>query len=539
MRTFRSTWIGRDDLWATRLVLLAVGLLGVAHVAYLPPFEGVDELGHWSYVQELTDTGHLPRLGTSKLSADVESYPGPIAEWSEGTVYRLFFAGGAADLNQPVARSFHDGHIENGEAQHPPLYYLVLAPFYLLAKDWSWPNHLLLLRLVSWSLAFAGFAVGCLASQRALADVGGEPGTELLIAAWPLLFPQFFPEMARLGNDALCLLLMAVAWHFLLRGLHRPDWRAATGLGIALGLGLLTKAFFWPIGAGMSAFLLFAAWRERDLRYLKLLASAAALAILIGGWWYIRNLIMGSSFFNARDFLLAGQAGSLWHRLGSGNAADELAFILREVAVIAGSFTWAGTRTLGMLPRIFTAPVFLVAALPLGLWLLRLKRLPVAGAAPLFLAAPLIAGLLYHAIDQALPGGVQMGTPGWYLHILAAPLSLALALGWRWNWLFRSLAIYAIGFHVVCWVTQLSVFSGCAYRTGAHASLRLDPGSCLIVPGHLAVLGEPWLGGVTFAAAVAAGMAALAFANRAGKPAGPSAASLGNPTRSPLAGERG
>ncbi len=32
----------------TFLLLLAVGLAGEAHVAFLPPFEGFDEAGHWS-----------------------------------------------------------------------------------------------------------------------------------------------------------------------------------------------------------------------------------------------------------------------------------------------------------------------------------------------------------------------------------------------------------------------------------------------------------------------------------------------------------
>jgi hypothetical protein len=85
------------------------------------------------------------------------------------------------------------------------------------------------------------------------------------------------------------------------------------------------------------------------------------------------------------------------------------------------------------------------------------------------------------------------------------------ALGWRPSRPFRLLAAYAVMFQVVCWATQLSFFSGCAYKPGARESLRLDPGSCLILPSHLAVLGEPALGFAALAAASLSGIAALSL----------------------------
>ena len=62
----------------------------------------------------------------------------------------------------------------------------------------------------------------------------------------------------------------------------------------------------------------------------------------------------------------------------------------------------------------------------------------------------------------------------------------AFVLGWRYRNLLAGLAIYSIAFHTVCWATQASFFSGCAYSPGFRALLRLDPGSCLIDPAHLA-----------------------------------------------------
>jgi len=98
MTPFSAKWLAGDGAWATRLLLLAVALLGVAHVAFLPPFEGTDERGHWSYIQQLADTGLAPRVGAAMISADVDAYPGPDALRTGGRAYRDFFAAPVPDM---------------------------------------------------------------------------------------------------------------------------------------------------------------------------------------------------------------------------------------------------------------------------------------------------------------------------------------------------------------------------------------------------------------------------------------------------------
>src|SRR6516164_11320790 len=79
-----------------------------------------------------------------------------------------------------------------------------------------------------------------------------------------------------------------------------------------------------------------------------------------------------------------------------------------------------------------------------------------------------------HQLLSIATGSYVADTPGWYLHILAGPLSLALGLGWRWRPLFGLLAGYAVLFHALCWAGQLSLFSGCVYKPapGRAADLR-------------------------------------------------------------------
>ena len=76
--------------------------------------------------------------------------------------------------------------------------------------------------------------------------------------------------------------------------LHAKGNRRSAGtavlLGLTLGLGLLTKAFFVPITAGIAGLLAFVALRDREWRHLLDGAILLALALALGGGWYTSNL---------------------------------------------------------------------------------------------------------------------------------------------------------------------------------------------------------------------------------------------------------
>jgi len=499
--------------WAVRYLLAAVGCLGIAQAAFLPPFEGFDETAHYSSIQQIADQGRIPQPSIDKLSSDVESYPGPLPLDASGNAgsdrsYLAFFSRGNAGLPQSVDRAYRAGTTLNWEAQHPPLYYLLMVPLYRLARHWTWQSNFLLLRLASWGLAFAGFAIGGLANFRLLAGMGAG-GAALLVAGWPLLFPEFFPEMARLGNDSLCIFIMGMAWSAVLQLLKAPNPRVSVWLGLLLGVGLLTKAIFLPIGAGVAVLLTFAAWRRPENGRIADVCRTACLAIVLGGGWYVHELLVTGTLTGVNILAAAERQGGVWSLLSTQLGVAPLLHMLRGAAVMAASFVWVGTWSRATLPPLLAAPVLLLAVWPMLLWLKRIQHGPIEAAAPVFVIFPVVAGLMYQNIAINLITEAGAGTGGWYLHVLAAPLSLALALGWRHRRIFCFLTIYALLFHAACWATQLSFFSGCAYKPGARESLRLDPGSCLILPSHLAALGEPILGGAALLAAAILGGAAL------------------------------
>jgi hypothetical protein len=505
------------------LILVAVALLGVANCALLPPFEEYDSIQYWSGIQQVADTGAIPVLGQARISLDVDNYTGPRTfdqkpgRFFNGRLYRDFFAQGGF-LPEPATRRYQPGQEGNYEGQQPPLYFVALAPAYLLARDWAWPSHMLFLRLVSWSLAFIGFATGTIASVRVLSDLRMAPSLALLLPAWPLLFPEFFADMARLGNNGLSLCFAGIAWAFTLRLLRQPGWLAAVGLGVALGLGLLTKAFFIPIALGVGLLFLYQAFRLRSFRPILPVVIALAVAGLVGGGWYLHNRLTTGSFTNLADYgPLEQQGGMLRSILAQGVGSHEVEHFLRGMAVMAATFVWAGSWSRAILWPVLAAPILLMAAIAFSTWIMQWRRWSLAGQAPLFFVAPFAGGLVYHQLVWVFSGAPDMaGTPGWHLHVVAPALALAFALGWRYRRLLGLLAGYAIVFHAACWASQASFFSGCAYPPAPRESLQLEPGSCLIDVGHLAALGEPLLAGLTLLLGTSAAAAALLLARRGG-----------------------
>ncbi len=488
----------------TGLLLIAVALVGLAHVAFLPPWEGFDETAHWSYIQQWSDTGRAPRYGVDGVSKDVDAYPGPMTysgappfDRTGHLTFRSYGQAGGCAVNGGPTRYASDG-APNWQAQHPPLYYALMAPLYRLSRGLGWIDHLFVLRLASYTLAYAGFVIGVLATARLarMQPTDAEAWSPTvwigpIAAAWPFLFPQFFPEFARLGNDSLCLLLTGGVWALLLRTLRGDGGRlTAAALGAVLGLGLLTKAFFLPIGAGVAVVLLVNGWTsERRRDRLAQAALTGAVALALGGWWYLQKAMQTGSITGADEFIKLKQAGGM-AALADGFSVTEL---LRGLWLMLATFVWAGTWSLASLPDLLLlAPLALLALLTFD-YAASLRRSDLLGWTPLILAAPMAAGLIYHVFVWM--AGTGAFTPGWYVHILAAPLGLAVARGWRRPRLLAVLIALTGLYTVAAWAFQLSLFSGCAAKLGDDPHYSLQGAGCFIDLHALAALGHPALGG--------------------------------------------
>jgi len=504
--------------------LLSLLLIGVGYIAIMPPFEGFDETSHFASLRQIADTGTIPLYGRSFFPQDIADYPGPAAystvapPFDSRLTYAKFFA--QPELVARFVRDYRRPHPHppfvpsqqlNWEAQHPPLYYLLLAPVLRLIEPEPFVSQILVLRLISYSLAVTGVFLAMMAVRSSASNI--EPQAAVAgFLLYPVMLPMFFPEFARLGNDSLCLLLAGAAAFSLAKSL--ADERSVvwpTALGASLGLGLLTKAFFLPIMFAIGVLLLLRLWLGRGeaasprLQWRNACLSLA-LAVLIGGGWYLRdNLTYGEFSGDAAAIQLAA-SGGLWANLEQHHS---LFIFARGVAVMAVTWVWAGTWSLVRMPPLLYAPLFMLLITAIGGFVKRLRDTPLTRPEwlPVLLFASLGGGLFYHVVEMVAID--QSSTGGWYLHILMPWVAPALGLGayavvkraWQRR-VFATLVILALLFQAMAVWAQLALFTGCAIKGDDKSYVFSGHWFCVdqyaTVFDRLSIIGWPWLAGAGF-----------------------------------------
>jgi hypothetical protein len=471
---------------ATISLLAGSLLIGLAHIAQLPPWEGFDETAHYSYLQQLATTGAWPRFG-DRLSAEVEQYlevaPSALSLHSKWN-YREFFAApaetialgrDAIEAARKKDRSWHTGEAVNWEAQHPPLYYAMLTPFYRLSEAWSLKWQLLLLRSVSYLMAWLALGIGAAIAYRRY----GTAAAMLAPALWPIIFPMWFPEMARLGNDCLVALLVTVAWIALIRlstagaGIHHYALA-----GLCCGFGLLTKATFLPLTAVAAAWMSWRSWKQRTT-WEGVIAFTAVVAA-VSGWWYLGKLIDTGTFTGSHDLALLPSSGSLWQALP--HLENPIA-IVRIVQSMLSSFLWVGTWSFVLPPFISMVPLLLLVAALIGAYLAQMIKGKVRGVdwiAPWTLGIFLV-GVIYHSLVLIVVYGDSRFSI-WYLHAyvgLAAPM-LASALAFLMSvrllkLITASLLIYPLVFLPFAIATLTLFYAGFGMKKGGTSYFEFSP----------------------------------------------------------------
>jgi hypothetical protein len=507
---------------------------GVGYISITPPFEGFDETAHYSSLREIADTGRIPVYGKSYLDQSVVDYRGPIhyetgnPPFDRGLVYPRFFAQPALVAHyleyyrRPVAQvAYQPSSQLNWQAQHPPLYYLLLAKLLPLLDGLSFTAQIFLLRLTSFVVALCGVAFGLLAVSHA--DAPPERNPALIgFVVYPVLLPMFFPEFARIGNDSLCLFLAGLAAYFL--ALWLKDERSASksiAVGIALGLGLLTKAFFLPITLALGIFLAARLLLDKAnptirAERLKRTVPVFLTAVLVGGGWYLYKLVMYGDLTGADYAIRLEHQGGMLSGLESHFSFFQL---IRGALMPLVSYQWVGTWSVTRLPEIFQVPMVVLAAWVAIAYLRQLRGRSLAdpGWLPVWLLGLFILGLFWHVlIGIALYNLGAAG--GWYLHILMPWVAPAIGLGFasimtrRWSrHLSVALLIYAFAFHAFVLWAQVALFTGCAAKGNDKYYVFSGNAFCFdqawLIRDRLAVLGYP-----TFAVfGFALGLACLAW----------------------------
>ncbi len=252
---------------------------------FVPPFEAPDEIWHFAFIQHLVTERALP-----------VSEPGTQALWrQQGTQAPGYYAAAAlltawidqSDFPEIFGRA--NPHRAIGEPD------TTINRNYLIhhreAERFPWRRSILALRVARLFSIFLGAVTvyGVYRTLRLLLPAEGA----LLGAAFAAFLPQFVFISSSVSNDnavnaAAALVLWQLTAMLVEGGL--PRRRLLLTLGVLLGLTLLSKLSGLGLVGVVGLAVLWLAWRGRSVRLIFDAALwTAAPALLIAGWWYVRN----------------------------------------------------------------------------------------------------------------------------------------------------------------------------------------------------------------------------------------------------------
>jgi hypothetical protein len=237
----------------------------------------------------------------------------PLGRGPDETAHVRYIEFLAAEHRLPVFDPANPG--ANYEFHQPPLYYAVALPVYLLAgSDQSAQQPIRFLTLLlSLALIYLTFALG-----RALAP--DRPWAAVAAAGVVAFLPMQLGIATTIGNDALsevlsAAVLLLLVVHVRAAARHRegevaqaPGPGAMVAIGVFIGLGMLTKSIallLLPV-AWLAALL--AARGPGGLSWRRLArdaGAATAVALVICGWWLVRNQMLYGDPLAQKAFLQA------------------------------------------------------------------------------------------------------------------------------------------------------------------------------------------------------------------------------------------
>lgn len=179
------------------------------------------------------------------------------------------------------------GEKNDYEKHQPPLYYMLGVPFLVSGRALGLGEPMILVRLLS--LILGGLSIFIV--YRAVKEAFGDEWLGVGAAGFVALLPTHVMISSSVSNDVPTELIFGL---FLLIGVRMLneglDWKRSVYIGIILGAGILVKAhcmLLFPV----CAFLYFILWRRGGAfgKAASHLGAALLIAMMIGGWWLLRN----------------------------------------------------------------------------------------------------------------------------------------------------------------------------------------------------------------------------------------------------------
>jgi hypothetical protein len=420
---------------------LAFVVRGLWYSALMPAWEGYDERFHFAALQNVASGHGMPRADTL-VSLEVQSslhllplpwelqfqsIPQPLITHDD--FWRLSPAERKQRVDSVRALPPEQGSepatepIQNYESQQAPLY------FWLAGVPMGWMSklplltRLYLLRMLNVLLASAVVPLAFRIARRVLRSDLQAIGVVAII----VLLPELMINLARVGNESLALICYSLLLEAALQVAQQPkSWRWWIILGFALGVGLLTKAYFLTAIPAVVVLAAISIWSARDAGTSKSaivgvtgrFCATLAVALAIAGVWYARvHAVTGSWSGQADDVGL--RHVSLLQKLSAIPQVNWKSGVLSVVV----SHIWFGGWSFLRAPRqVYVAAMLAIVVATVGVVIHLFRRHDVHGETRDVLVLTSFylcfwAGLAYHVLVTFLHLGVSAST-GWYLYAL-------------------------------------------------------------------------------------------------------------------------
>ncbi len=395
--------------WGLSGIVAVYLTLSLLYAVNVPKWNAPDEPAHFNYVKAIAETGQFPIL----VAGDYDQ----------------------ALLEKLTATRFPPGESVDSiryESHQPPLYYVLAAPVYLLARPFSLDGQVLGLRLFSTLLGALTLLIGYATVRRTFSH---DRLVALATAGFIATVPMYVFINASINNDALAILVLSSIVLASVSFVRQPDNRNVPLLGLLLGAAFLTKVHVY---AGLGVVALAVAivhMRSRGVatsagRILRDLGIAYGLAIAIGGWWFVRNAwvyggldVLGSV---RHDQVVTGQPLT-----GAFNPAALKHLVTTVFQSFWAQFGWMGTIIDSRL-YVLLAALTALASLGLVLYLLQVaRRVEAVSSSQLWSLALLALCLLMVTGVLVAYNFTYVQAQGRYLFPAIVPISAFFVLGLR------------------------------------------------------------------------------------------------------------
>jgi 4-amino-4-deoxy-L-arabinose transferase-like glycosyltransferase len=314
--TDRFVGFARSSVGRFLLILFVVFIAKqVLTVLVFPPFSGHDEVAHYNYLRVVANEHRPPELfrcptdnGQNCLDDLGRLTNTEFTTWQGDTLPDYFYRycqfildwspcepDNPRWLNEPfrAANWGFIGQFPAGTqyaANHPPLYYLVLAPFVRAGQSLSPESMQYLLRGLAIPFGLGIILLAFLTTRQLF------PTDRFLLMTVPAFVafqPQVSYEGAMVNNDIGGIAAVSLVLYLLARGVRRGfDFLLCAWVGAALGLAMLVKSnSLFIIPAIAVAIILTCGWRNWRDWVPKGAVAAGVGALMITPWyvWFYRT----------------------------------------------------------------------------------------------------------------------------------------------------------------------------------------------------------------------------------------------------------